>query len=238
MIEKQKTIKIGENMSQFKALEIALNYRFKQDDLITEALTHKSYKKPYNNERLEFLGDAVLDLIVGEYLFNKFPKENEGLLSKIRASLVNEKGFTKLALDINLGDSIFISSAEENNDGRNKPSLLSNAFEAIIGAIYLESGLEVTAKIAINLIESSYEVIDLNSLSKDFKTTLQELTQADFGETPTYKMVRAFGPDHKKEFEISIELQNRVIASAIGRSKKEAQQRAAEIALRKLRVKP
>ena len=221
-------------MSRFKALEKALNYQFKQDGLITEALTHKSYKKPYNNERLEFLGDAVLDLIVGEYLFDKFPKENEGLLSKIRASLVNEKGFAKLARDINLGDCLLISPAEENNFGRTKPSLLSNAFEAVIGAIYLESGLEDASMVAVTLIESGYEIIDLNSLSKDFKTTLQELTQAEFGETPTYKMVRSFGPDHKKEFEISIELQHRVISTAIGRSKKEAQQRAAEIALKKL----
>jgi len=222
-------------MKQIKALEKALNYKFKRADLITEALTHKSYKKPYNNERLEFLGDAVLDLIVGEYLFNKFPKEDEGVLSKIRASLVNEKGFTRLAQKINLGNSLLISLAEENNDGRTKPSLLSNAFEAIIGAIYLESGLKVSSDITIKLIESTYQSIDLNSLSKDFKTTLQELTQADFGETPTYKLVRSFGPDHKKEFEIAVELQNRVIASALGKSKKEAQQRVAEIALKKLK---
>jgi ribonuclease-3 len=222
-------------MKQIKALEKALNYKFKRDDLITEALTHKSYKKPYNNERLEFLGDAVLDLIVGEYLFNKFPNEDEGVLSKIRASLVNEKGFTKLANKINLGNSLLISLAEENNDGRTKPSLLSNAFEAIIGAIYLESGLQVSSEITIKLIESTYKSIDLNSLSKDFKTTLQELTQADFGETPTYKLVRSFGPDHKKEFEIAVELQNRVIASALGKSKKEAQQKVAEIALKKLK---
>ena len=225
-------------MKHFKALEKALNYKFKQDDLITEALTHKSYKRPYNNERLEFLGDAVLDLIVGEYLFKKFPKEDEGVLSKIRASLVNEKGFTRLALEINVGDAILISSAEENNNGRTKPSLLSNAFEAIIGAIYLESGIEVASRVSITLIENSYETIDLNSLSKDFKTTLQELTQADFGETPTYKMIRSFGPDHKKEFEIAIELQNKTIASAIGKSKKEAQQKAAEIALKRLRGEP
>ena len=222
-------------MKQIKALEKALNYKFKRDDLITEALTHKSYKKPYNNERLEFLGDAVLDLIVGEYLFKKFPKENEGVLSKIRASLVNEKGFTKLALNINLGDALLISGAEENNKGRTKPSLLSNAFEALIGAIYLESGLKVTSDISTRLIEEAYETIDLNSLSKDFKTALQEITQADFGETPNYKLVRAFGPDHKKEFEIAVELQNRIIASALGRSKKEAQQKAAEIALKTLR---
>ena len=222
-------------MKHFKALEKALNYKFKRDDLITEALTHKSYKKPYNNERLEFLGDAVLDLIVGEYLFKKFPKENEGVLSKIRASLVNEGGFTKLALNINLGDSLLISGAEDNNNGRTKPSLLSNAFEAIIGAIYLESGLKVTSDIATRLIEEAYETIDLNSLSKDFKTALQEITQADFGETPNYKLIRSFGPDHKKEFEIAVELQNRIIASALGRSKKEAQQKAAEIALKRLR---
>ena len=222
-------------MKQFKALEKALNYQFKRADLITEALTHKSYKKPYNNERLEFLGDAVLDLIVGEYLFKKFPKEDEGVLSKIRASLVNEKGFTTLAESINLGDSLLISMAEENNSGRTKPSLLSNAFEAIIGAIYLESGLEVASEISIRLIESAHKVIDLKSLSKDFKTTLQELTQADFGETPTYKLVRSFGPDHKKEFEIAVELQHKIIATALGRSKKEAQQKAAEIALKTLK---
>ncbi len=222
-------------MKQIKALEKALDYKFIKDDLITEALTHKSYKKPYNNERLEFLGDAVLDLIVGEYLFTKFPKEDEGVLSKIRASLVNEGGFTKLALNLNLGDSLLISLAEENNEGRSKPSLLSNAFEAVIGAIYLESGLELTAKIAIKLIENAYESIDLNSLSKDFKTALQELTQADFGETPNYKLLRSFGPDHKKEFEIAVELQNRIIASALGKSKKDAQQKAAEIALKVLK---
>jgi len=222
-------------MKQFKALEKALNYQFKRADLITEALTHKSYKKPYNNERLEFLGDAVLDLIVGEYLFKKFPKEDEGVLSKIRASLVNEKGFTTLAESINLGDSLLISMAEENNSGRTKPSLLSNAFEALIGAIYLESGLKVASEISIRLIESAHKVIDLKSLSKDFKTTLQELTQADFGETPTYKLVRSFGPDHKKEFEIAVELQHKIIATALGRSKKEAQQKAAEIALKTLK---
>jgi len=224
-------------MSKFKALEDALNYRFKDINLITEALTHKSFKKPYNNERLEFLGDAVLDLIVGEYLFRKFPNEDEGILSKIRASLVNEKGFTRLATNINLGESILISTAEENNGGRTKPSLLSNAFEAVIGAIYLESGLEVASKIVIDLIEKSYKSIDLNSLSKDFKTALQELTQAEFGETPSYELIKSFGPDHKKEFEIAVLLKNKIIATAIGRSKKDAQQRAAYIALQKLQGK-
>jgi ribonuclease-3 len=218
-------------MAEFKKLEKELKYRFKESNLITEALTHKSYKKSYNNERLEFLGDAVLDLIVGEYLFHKFPTEDEGILSKMRASLVNEKAFKKLAEAINLGECILISSAEENNDGRNKSSLLSNAFEAVIGAIYLESGLEVVRDIIIKLLENNYEKIDLNSLSKDFKTALQELTQAEYGVTPDYNLIRAFGPDHKKEFEIEIRLHGNFLSSAIGKSKKEAQQEAAKIAL-------
>ena len=125
-------------MKKYHQLEKCLDYQFKNKDLIIEALTHKSYKKVFNNERLEYLGDAVLNLIVGEFLFNKFPTSNEGELSKIRASLVNEKGFTKLALAINLGDYIYLSEAEDRNQGRKKPSILSDAFEAIMGAIYIE----------------------------------------------------------------------------------------------------
>lgn len=222
-------------MNDYSQLEERLGYAFKDKRLIIEALTHKSFKKPYNNERLEFLGDAVLDLIVGEYLFFKFPKSDEGMLSKIRASLVNESGFTLLAKEINLGDYIFISLAEENNDGRSKSSLLSNAFEAIIGAIYLEAGLKVAKDISIKLLEESHPKIDLESLSKDYKTALQELTQATHGVTPTYEMLGSSGPDHKKIFEIAIILDGNTIAKAKGKSKKDAQQKAALIALDKLK---
>ena len=142
-------------MSDYANLEKCLDYQFKNKDLIVEALTHKSFKKPYNNERLEFLGDAVLNLIVGEYLYKKFPESNEGDLSKIRASLVNETGFTKLANEIKLGDYIYLSIAEERNKGRTKASILSDAFESIMGAIYLESGLEVLKPIILNLLEKS-----------------------------------------------------------------------------------
>ena len=116
--------------------------------------------------------DAVLDLIVGEYLFRKFEKSDEGILSKIRASLVNERGFTMIARAIKLGEYIYISAAEENNNGRDKSSLLSNAFEAVIGAIYLEAGLEKAREISVALIEECHPKIDLDSLSKDFKTAL------------------------------------------------------------------
>ena len=212
-------------------LEKRIGYKFKDEKLIIEALTHKSYKQPYDNERLEFLGDAVLDLIVGEYLYKKFSRSDEGKLSKIRASLVNETGFDKLARALNLGEYILLSNAEDNNGGREKPSLLSNAFEAIIGAIYLEDGLKTAERIAIELIESNYEEISLDSLFRDFKTTLQELTQARFGVTPEYKVISSRGPDHLKEFEVGVFIQDKEYARAIGKSKKIAQQEAAKEAV-------
>ncbi|MGW8168849.1 MAG: ribonuclease III [Sulfurovaceae bacterium] len=218
-------------MDNFSQLERQLGYVFNDKQLIIEALTHRSFKKPYNNERLEFLGDAVLDLIVGEYLYNKFKDSDEGTLSKIRASLVNESGFALLAKVLNLGKYIYLSLAEENNEGRTKPSLLSNAFEAIIGAIYIEGGLATARDIVIKLLEECYPTIDLQTLSRDYKTALQELTQAKYGVTPDYELVRAFGPDHKKEFEISLTLNGKEIATAQGKSKKEAQQKAAKSAL-------
>ena len=216
---------------EIKKLEEKLGYKFQDKKLIIEALTHKSYKQPYDNERLEFLGDAVMDLIVGEYLFKKFRKSDEGKLSKIRASLVNETGFDKLARALNLGDCILLSNAEENNGGREKPSLLSNAFEAVIGAIYLEAGLKTVEEIAVRLIEENHKEISLNSLFRDFKTTLQELTQARYGVTPEYRVLSSKGPDHQKEFEVGVFIQDKEYAKASGKSKKIAQQEAAKIAI-------
>jgi ribonuclease-3 len=215
-------------------LEKCLDYQFKDKNLIIEALTHKSFKKSYNNERLEFLGDAVLNLIVGEYLFNKFPKSNEGDLSKTRASLVNEQGFTKLANAINLGDFIYLSDAEDRNQGRLKASILSDAFEAIMGAIYLEAGIEYLKLIILKLLEQSYETITLDELFSDYKTALQEVTQARFGCIPEYKLEGSTGPDHQKKFELSLWINDRLYATATGKSKKLAQQSAAKITLKKL----
>ncbi len=217
--------------STLNALQKRLGYQFKDQNLIVEALTHKSSKQPYNNERLEFLGDAVLDLIVGEYLYHEFKDVAEGELSKLRASLVNEKSFEKLARLLNLGEYIYVSLAEENNSGREKSSLLSNAFEAIIGALYLEAGLEKARTLTISLLEEAYPKIDMDAIFRDHKTTLQELTQAHFGVTPEYRLVRSFGPDHKKEFEIAVSIRGKDLALASGKSKKEAQQKAAMMAL-------
>ncbi|MDR0408351.1 MAG: ribonuclease III [Campylobacteraceae bacterium] len=217
--------------TSIKELEQRLGYKFKDAQLITQALTHRGYAKVKNNERLEFLGDAVLDLVVAEYLYMKFPSKFEGELSKLRASLVNDKSFKNMALKLNLGSYILISVAEENNKGRDKASLLSNAFEALIGAIYLEGGIKNVKKVIITLLESVYPKIDMETLFKDYKTLLQEFTQAHFGVTPEYVFLRSFGPDHKKEFEMAVTLKGKELSKARGNTKKEAEQSAAKEAL-------
>jgi ribonuclease-3 len=209
-------------------LQKSLGYQFENEKLITEALTHRSYSKEFNNERLEFLGDAVMDLIVGEYLFFLFPDKEEGFLSKLRAALVNEESFTKLAKELNLGKFLKLSNAEENNGGREKPSILSSAFEAVMGALYLEAGFDKTKEIALKLLKKVYPVINPDELLKDYKTNLQEITQAHFGEVPEYRVINTTGPDHKKQFEIGVYIQGKKYAVAKGKSKKVAQQEGAK----------
>jgi len=216
-------------------LQKSLGYQFKDEKLITEALTHRSYSKNFNNERLEYLGDAVLDLIVGEYLYHLFPQAEEGMLSKLRAALVNEHAFTKLAKRINLGKYLFLSPAEENNNGREKSSILSSAFEALIGALYLEAGFEKAKETALKLLKEEYPTIEPEELLKDYKTTLQEITQAHFGVVPEYRLISATGPDHRKEFEIGVYIHDKEYARAKGKSKKAAQQEGARITIEKLK---
>lgn len=218
-----------------KELQTKLGYKFKDSALLKEALTHKSSKKPYSNERLEFLGDAVLDLVVGEYLFRRFEHIAEGDMSKLRAALVNEASFAKMAQTLGIGEALYLSAAEEHNGGREKPSLLSDAFEAIMGAIYLEAGLNKVKDIAIRLLEECYPKIDFSNLIKDYKTTLQEITQASLGVVPHYELVGTSGPDHKKEFEVALLLNEREISRAVGSSKKQAQQEAARLAIEALK---
>jgi ribonuclease-3 len=220
---------------QISELEKSLGYQFEDKKLITEALTHRSYKKDANNERLEFLGDAVMDLIVGEYLFYLFPKAEEGTLSKLRAALVNEDSFTRLAERLNLGKYLYLSPAEENNNGREKPSILSSAFEAVIGAIYLESGFETSKNVALKLLKKEFPIITPEELLKDYKTTLQEITQAHFGVVPEYRLIKASGPDHKKEFEIGVFIRDKEYAVAKGKSKKTAQQEGARLTIEMLK---
>lgn len=217
-------------MQNLEKLQEKLGYKFKNLTHLKIALTHKSAKNGHNNERLEFLGDAVMDLIVGEYLFKKFSSD-EGDLSKLRAALVNESSFSKFAKFLGIGENLNMSLSEERNGGREKPSLLSDAFEAIMGAVYLESGLQNTARIAIAILEILYPRISFNELVKDYKTALQELTQAKFGVTPEYILLGSSGPDHKKSFEMAALVGGKRLSSAVGASKKEAEQKCAQIAI-------
>ena len=217
-------------MQNLEKLQEKLGYKFKNQTHLKIALTHKSAKNGHNNERLEFLGDAVMDLIVGEYLFKKFSSD-EGDLSKLRAALVNESSFSKFAKFLGIGENLNMSLSEERNGGREKPSLLSDAFEAIMGAVYLESGVQNTARIAIAILEILYPRISFNELVRDYKTALQELTQAKFGVTPEYVLLGSSGPDHKKSFEMAALVGGKQLSSAVGASKKEAEQKCAQIAI-------
>lgn len=222
-------------MDKLKQIQKLLKYEFKNINLLKEAITHKSIKSSINNERLEFLGDAVLDLIVGEYLYHKFNTQSEGDLSKLRASLVNEDSLAKIAKELKLGEFLYLSPAEENNGGRDKQSLISDALEALMGAIYLESGLNSVKVIFIDLLEKNFPDINLNSLTKDYKTALQEVTQAQIGTAPKYELISSSGPDHKKSFEMAVLLNGKEIARATGNSKKAAEQACALKALEMLK---
>lgn len=224
------------NFSDFSALESSLGYRFANHSLLVEALTHRSCIKPYNNERLEFLGDAVLDLLVGEYLFERFPKYDEGKLSKMRSSLVNEKSFADFARDVGIGEMLRLSSSEEYNHGRQKDSLLSNAFEAVIGAIYRESGLERAREIVYRILAEHYPNMQMQDLTIDYKTALQEITQERFAKLPIYELLSQSGPDHQKQFTMQISINGAVYAVGQGNSKKSAQQACAKIAYEKLKA--
>ena len=166
-------------------------------------------------------------MIVGEYLYHKFNTQSEGDLSKLRASLVNEDSLAKIAKELNLGEFLYLSPAEENKGGRSKQSLISDALEALMGAIYLESGLGMVREIFINLLEKNFTDMSLSSLTKDYKTELQEITQGKIGLAPKYELIGSSGPDHKKSFEMAVFLDGKEIARAIGTSKKAAEQACA-----------
>jgi len=223
-------------MKNFVSLEKRINYQFKNKRLLKEALTHRSYNKPYNNERLEFIGDSILNFTIASYLFKKFPDLNEGSLSKLRASLVSQGGLYKIAEHFSLGEYILISEAEERNRGRLKKSLLSNSVEALIAAIYLDSDedIKLVQKFIIDVYNITFPTINLDTIFKDFKTTLQEITQSEFGVIPEYRVISTSGPDHDKVFEIGVYINDKRYATSVGKSKKSAEQNAAELTIKML----
>lgn len=225
-------------------LEKSINYHFKNTGLLLRALTHRSYvhekhhSEREDNETLEFLGDAVLSLTISHLLLETYPQYKEGDLSRIRSSIVNERELANVATEINLGSHLLLGKGEEMTRGRRKPSLLADCLEALLAAVYLDGGLEASIEVVNTLfhhyLNSAEPEHPLKSLDKDFKTQLQEFSQAQYKLTPTYIMEREEGPDHDKTFYVVVALGGRIVARGSGKSKKEAQQVGAHLALEKL----
>lgn len=222
--------------SPYAILEGKLAYTFRDASLCEAALTHKSWmnesqeRERTDNERLEFLGDAVLALVTSDLLMRRFPEQPEGDLSKARAAIVNEAGLARVAEILALGQWIFLGRGEEQAGGRQKRSLLANTFEALIGAIYLDGGFTAAFEVTERLFAPIIAEVPLAG-SRDFKSRLQELAQARLQMAPSYTVLSEQGPDHAKTFEVAILIGEKEYGRAFGRSKKEAQQSAAELAL-------
>jgi ribonuclease-3 len=221
---------------RYADLEVRIGYTFRKAALCETALTHTSWLNEAgrpdrsDNERLEFLGDAVLDLVVSDLLMRRFPDRREGDLSRARAALVSETGLARVALTIDIGQFILLGKGEERTGGRSRPSILANALEALMGAIYIDAGFDAAAAVAGRLFEGRIEEVDAHALL-DYKSRLQERAQALWQTAPVYEVVAEGGPDHDKRFEVALSLGGRPYGRAMGRSKKEAEQGAAAAAL-------
>ena len=221
-------------------LEKNLGYEFCDKLLLNNALTHKSYLRKSefhgNNERLEFLGDSVLGFTVAEYLYKNYKDLPEGELTKIRANVVCEECLYKVALKIGLGERIYLGKGEEHSDGRRRPSILSDALEAVFAAIYLDGGIDSAKKVILNLLKDEIEVNVKRRNIKDYKTVLQEFVQKGNAFAPTYEIIDEKGPDHDKIFTATVSLDGNVIGQGSGRTKKDAEKEAAKVALSKLGI--
>ena len=226
------------------ALEQRSGFTFREARTALAALTHRSYVNEHpgegleDNERLEFLGDAVIDLAVSHRLMERFPEAREGDLSKMRAAVVDEPGLASLARAFELGPLLRLGRGEELTGGREKPSLLADAMEAVVAAVYLEGGLPAVLALVDRHLEGTFDQATAGTLDRDYKTQLQELAQARLRLVPRYRVVAELGPDHAKRFEVEVELKGGVMGRATGRSKKDAEQAAARLALEALAALP
>ncbi len=216
--------------------ESNLGYVFKNKSLLSLALTHTSYANEAkhaksNNERLEFLGDSVLSIIVSKYLFSNFSSMPEGQLSKTRAALVCEKSLSGFAREIGVGKHLLLGRGEDQNGGRNRDSILADAFEAIIAAMYIDGGIEPAEKFVLSFISKQMEQKNISKAFIDYKTELQEIIQQNKEEKVCYVLVDESGPDHDKSFTVEVHLNSNVIGKGQGKSKKIAEQMAAKEAL-------
>ena len=229
-------------MKNLLDLEHKLNYYFNDRNLLKNALLHKSLgneRKEYknqNNERLELLGDAVLDLIVAEYLYKNYKNASEGTIAKLKAMIVSEPILAKISRQIGVGKFLMLSRGEVKSGGRNRESILADSFEAILGAVYIDSNLDEARVFALSHIKQYIDHIEENEDILDFKSILQEYVQKEFRTVPTYELVAERGPDHMKEFEIQVIVGN-YKEKAVARNKKKAEQLSAKALCIKLGVK-
>lgn len=226
-------------MKKIEELELIIGVVFKDKDLLTQAVTHRSYLnenpsyKLDHNERLEFLGDAVLELVVTEYLYKNYSNP-EGELTAWRASLVNSKMLANIGVKLYVNDFLLLSRGEAKDTGRARQYIITNAVEAIIGAIYLDQGLKASSDFIHKFILPELDNIIEKKLHKDSKSLFQEMAQEKRSVTPTYKVLKEWGPDHARNFHIGVFLGDSLVGEGDGISKQEAQQNAAQDALEKL----
>ncbi|MBI3994693.1 MAG: ribonuclease III [Nitrospirae bacterium] len=236
------------SVKPFDTFQSVLGYAFQKPDLLREALTHKSYlnemrasekdRAAQDNERLEFLGDAVLDLAISEHLIAIYPLSTEGDLSKMKARIVSEVTLARVAKRLSVGEFLLLGRGEERTRGREKPSLLADALEAVIAAVYLDGGFEAARKAILKIFEDEIHRLDRPPEDIDYKTELQECCQREFNVLPAYRVLRESGPDHQKLFEVKLTIKEEVYGIGRGRSKKEAEQQAAKQAIEKLAHRP
>lgn len=232
-----------ERIQELAFLQKQISYTFQDISLLNKALTHKSYvnensQSLKDNERFEFLGDSVLDLIVSGYIIKAFPDFAEGTLSKIRAAVVNESCLAELARQIDLGRYLLLGKGEASSGGREKNSLLANAYEALAGAVYFDSNLETALEIYLPVLDKEIAKYAETVRFRDYKSELQEYTQTHFNCIPSYNIVNEKGPAHAKEFEVVVMVQESLRGRGNGKSKKEAEQAAAKSALESYNLTP
>ena len=224
-------------MKDFSLLEKKLNLKFKNIDFLVQAFVHRSYlnENPkfhlFHNERLEFLGDAVLELVVTEFLYKEYPQKPEGELTNWRAALVNAKMLAEIARVLEFNDFLLLSKGEEKEIGKARQYILANTFEAVVGSIYLDQGYKVCDKFIAKYLLTELPMIIEKELFKDVKSSFQEEAQERVGITPTYKVLEEWGPDHARHFIIGVFLKEELVAKGEGSSKQEAEEHAAEHAL-------
>lgn len=220
--------------NRLERLQRQINHWFHDQDLLKMALTHRSFAyekkgvKSVNNERLEFLGDAILDLVISEYLYCTYPHLSEGAMTKLKAIVVSSKSLFAKAYELGLGEYLLLGRGEDLTGGRSRSSLLADVLEALIGAIYLDQGLEEARSFILEHLSGDIQNLYEGNQIKDYKTELQELIQGKKGMIPSYLTIKELGPDHKKEFVVQVMLEETVIGQGQGRSKKEAEQMAAQ----------